>query len=203
MVSWYVTTSHGDPNRMAITHPDITGSFPLHLACGHKDARCEVVKELLDADRDRIKADQDSKSNDYFNGFFLPESSAERQDNDARNPLAKAIEENAPVEVLELLLASRNRSVDCLDDKLIATLAGRITKSGNLQKAIVEIMAQRIPFALLFLEVPVNLPAVVAFLFHTEAIFRGGKGHWWTDDVLCFCAVIIILRELVQLKSEK
>ena len=36
-----------DSNGKAIMATDITGSIPLHLACGHNDARCEVVKELI------------------------------------------------------------------------------------------------------------------------------------------------------------
>jgi len=176
-----------DPSRKSITSRDIHGSIPLHLACGHKDARYEVVKELLKAGQvGRSKVGQ-----------------PEVVDRLNRNPLARAIQASAPTEVLAVLLEPINVDVDCLDDRLVTTLAGRIKKSGTLQTAVIEIMAQRIPFALLLLQLAVNLLTVVVFLIHIEAIFNGEKGYWWTDYVLICCLVSFALREVIQIASEK
>jgi len=172
-----------DPKRNAIMARDINGSIPLHLACGHKDARYEVVKELL-------KEDQWGQS-EILDGL-------------KRSPLTIAVQANAPIDVLAILLEPKNVDVDSLDDKLVATLAGRIKKSCTLQTAIVRIMAQRIPFALLVLQLAVNLLAMVVFLIHTDLILRGAKGlWWWTDMVLFFCLGLFVLREVVQIASEK
>mmetsp|Transcript_18684 Transcript_18684/g.27676 ORF Transcript_18684/g.27676 Transcript_18684/m.27676 type:complete len:1350 (+) Transcript_18684:52-4101(+) len=176
-----------DPNRTSIIATDMNGSIPLHLACGHKDARYEVVKELLKAGQvGRSKVGQ-----------------PEVVDRLNRNPLARAIQADAPTEVLAVLLEPRIVDVDCLNDRQVAMLAGRITKSGTLQTAIIEIMVQRIPFAILFLQLAVNLVAVIIFLLHAEAIFRGDKGPSWTDYVLWFCFAFFCLREIIQMASEK
>ena len=176
-----------DPSRKTITTPDIHGSIPLHLACGHKDARYEVVKELLKAGQvGRFKVGQ-----------------PELVDRLNRNPLARAIQASAPIEVLAVLLKPMNVDVDCLDDRLTSTLAGRIMKSGTLQTAVIENMAQRIPFALLLLQLAVNLLAVVTFLIHIEGIFSGEKGYGWTDYILICCLVFFVLRELIQIASEQ
>jgi len=191
-----------DPKRTTIIATDMNGSIPLHLACGHKDARCEVVKELIKADQERRRGN-DPKSGSSFCGLFVLKNSAEMLDRLNRNPLARAIQADAPTEVLAVLLEPRIIDVDCLNDRQVAMLAERIKKSGTLQTAIIEIMSQRIPFALLFLQLAVNLLAVIVFLLHTEAIFRGEKELSWTDYVLWFCFAFFCLREIIQMASEK
>lgn len=103
-------------------------------------------------------------------------SNSHRQNINNINHLAKAITKNAPTEVLKVLMESRNIDVDCLDDILVAILAGRIMKSGTLQIAIIEIIAQRILSVLLFLQLAVNLLAAIVCLIHTEAIFATSRG---------------------------
>ena len=190
-----------DPSRKTITTPDMNGSIPLHLACGHKDARCEVVKELIKADRERRRGN-DVKSSSAFCGSFVPKNSAEMLDHLNRNALARAIQANAPTEVLAVLLEPRIVDVDCLNDRQVSMLAGRIKKSGTLQAAVIEIMTQRIPFALLLLKVAVNLLAAVAFCIHVELIF-GQEEQLWTKVILWFCLFVFTAQELIQIAGEK
>jgi len=170
-----------DPKRSTITMRDDDDSIPLHLACGHKDARYEVVKELL-------KSGQVGQP--------------EMVDRLNRNPLARAVQANAPVKVLAVLLEPMNVDVDRLDDRLIAMLAGRIKKDGTLQTAVILIMAQRIPFALLLLQLTVNLLAAVTFCIHVELMFDHNE-HLWTEIVLICCLVLLFARELIQIASQQ
>jgi len=73
-------------------------------------------------------------------------------------------------------------------------LAGRITKSGTLQAAVIEIMVQRIPFALLLMKLAVNLLAAVTFLIRVEFIC-GRNEQLWTEIVLICCLVLFFIDE--------
>jgi len=65
-----------NPSRKTLITPDADGSIPLHLACGHKDTRCDVVTELIKTDEERRRGN-DANSGSVFCCSFVLENSAE------------------------------------------------------------------------------------------------------------------------------
>jgi hypothetical protein len=123
-----------DPTRSVTTWTDVTGSTPLHLACAHGDARHEVVKELLEADAKRIKLQTNKTSRKSCVDPSVCKQSIEILDRHNRNPLARAVQENAPTEVLRLFLKPLNFKADGFGEKEISVLARRIKKDITLQR---------------------------------------------------------------------
>ena len=206
-----------DPTRSVTTLEDVTRSTPLHLACAHKDARHEVVKELLEADAKRIVKLQANQAKKTSRKSCLYPSvctkSIEILDIHNRNPLARAVQGNAPTEVLRLFLEPLNFKADGFGEREISVLARRIKKDVTLQREMTAVLAQRMPFFLLCAQLVANALAVIAFVFQIENVISSGSDEnvvssgsddpkWtWSIISLIMCLVIFGIREVIQFSS--
>ena len=188
-----------DPKRQAVVLKDDEGSTPLHLACGHKNARCDVIRMLLYAERLHAKNGHQGSSR------LAGELNLQHQ-----NPLSLAAKAGAPGDVLEILMKPCHFNVRGFTEASINILAGRIKDNAALQKLLNRTLSQRKPFMLLSYLLLVNLLAVIAFFLRTESLLvttmlenRVSTIEQWADPVLTICVISFLMREVLQLVSEK
>ncbi len=184
-----------DPSRVTTTLMDKTGKTPLHHACSHKDARKEVIQMLLDAETKfrRSESKHSAKTSILSTSVLC---------NQGKNPLAYATKAEASNSVLELLLQPKYFEVSALDETVEKELAKRIASDANLQKAIVLTLSMREAFAVLMLQLIVYCVTSISFFVETEAFYLN-KCPTKLTGVLWLCTAFFILREIIQLISEK
>ncbi len=175
-----------DPQKRSVLIKDRNGSTPLHLACNHEDAKRATIQILLDVEETMSPRPQSAL------------------DILKRNPLSLAIKSKAPSDVLALLLSPEYFDITGCGDRDINELARRIKKDVELQKTLNGVLAQRLPFAIFYLNGVVNVVVFVLFLFGCETylsgdILRNEAFDFW----YLFCVILLIVREGLQFKSEK
>ncbi len=184
-----------DPSRVTTTLVDKRGKTPLHHACSHKDARKDVIQMLLDAEtKFRRSESKNSTQTSLLSTSVLCDQ--------GKNPLAYATKAEATNNVLQLLLQPKYFEPSALDEAVEKELARRIASDADLQKAIVLTLSKRDAFAILMVQLIVYLLASISFFVETENFYKKDSPTQLTG-VLCVCTAFFILREIIQLVSEK
>ncbi len=195
-----------DPNRIATRMKDRLGCTPLHLACNQRKVNKEIIKALLKTEDPNNKAeDPASEKNDRneadLNTTKFP---SESLDDLGRNPLSLAVKSSVSPDVLEVLLQPEHFDMNGFDDRAIEGLATRIKNNSNLQNLLNMTLASRMPFFIFYIQFVMYACAVTVALYGTDRRFLNeGDRQEWIIVVLGAISVLSIIREFVQMRSEK
>ena len=136
-----------DHKQLSVVEEDDDGFMPIQHLCRHKEAHLESLKMLL----------SDEKTL-YWNHAKQNQS----------QPLLLAIKAGADVENLELLMRPNVINVTGLKGRYVKMLAELVKDHPILQRRLVEKMANKNNFVMLFIRLYTNIIACVVFFFISE-----------------------------------
>ena len=143
-----------DHKQLSLVEEDDDGFMPIQYLCRHKDAYLTSLEMLL----------SDEKTL-YWNYAKQNQS----------QPLLLAIKAGADVKNVELLMRPQNISVTGLKGRYIDLLAKLVKDHPILQRRLVEKMANKNNFVMLFVRLYANIIACVVFFFITEEMHEEAK----------------------------
>jgi len=135
----------------------------------------------------------------FLNCLFI--FSTHTYDGRKRSPLYLAVKAGAPESVIEILLQQEHFFLKGFDDSLVSGLSGMAVTNRTIQDCIIEKLAERCYFNLLFIDIYANACALSWFLIGSQKLMDGNIS--FVEPMIIFvCVVIFVLREVIQLKSQ-
>lgn len=135
----------------------------------------------------------------------LSHSSINPANQQNKAPLCLAVRAGAPIEVVDVLLKNCGCNLNGVDEKTSVALSNLIKENGVLQDNIIDELTDRSNFMVLFLELIVNIFAIIVFIIAVENVLNcsneGGSTSFAVRGIYT-CICLFLLRELSQIISQ-
>ena len=193
---------------------DDDGCTPLHLACDREDANGDIVKLLLDAEKEYLRIvnidsggllhqsmSSDARINFVADSFLpLNKTCAHHIDKSNKSPLFHAVKSEAEDSVVSQLLKPENfylNGFNSLVDELALIL--QKTKSDEMQTYVIDELARRCYFCVMILDIYFHAVALVAFIFCSERLINATV-NYTEITIIWSCIGIAVVRYVQEFK---
>jgi len=121
-----------------------------------------------------------------------------------RTPLFLAVKSGAPTEVINRLLRPENFTLIGFDDPAMTDLADIVKDCRVIQDRVIDKMVDRVHFSIIILELYANVIVIASFMIGLQKLLdpdTHGRITWTEPSLLAFCAILFMLREILQITS--